>query len=86
MKWTIEMTAEELARKSEIERVMEKRSTQAEAACRPGISQWQMRRITRSYRQERLAGLLSKKRSFPSNRNTKASVLEVVRSFICDPR
>lgn len=86
MTWTIEMSKEELARKTEIERVTERRTTQAEAACRLGISQRHFRRILQRYRQEGLSGLVSKKRGNPSNRKTSAAVLEEVRRFISDPR
>ena len=56
------MTEEELARKSEIERVTEKRSTQSEAAIKLGLSQRQLRRILQRYRKEGVSGLVSKKR------------------------
>ena len=85
MKWTIEMTEEELARKSEIERVLEKRTTQAEAAIKLGLSQRQLRRILQRYRKEGVSGLVSKKRGVPSNRKTNESVMDEVRKFICDP-
>ena len=85
MKWTIEMTEEELARKSEIERVLEKRTTQAEAAIKLGLSQRQFRRILQRYRKEGVSGLVSKKRGVPSNRKTNESVMDEVRKFICDP-
>ena len=76
MKWTIEMTEEELARKSEIERVMEKRTTQAEAAIKLGLSERQFRRILQRYRKEGVSGLVSKKRGVPSNRKTNESVMD----------
>ena len=74
MKWThevycvIEMTSKELARKTEVERALDHRITQKEAAARLGISERQFRRILRRYRQEGDGGLVSRKRRKPSNR------------------
>ena len=47
MKWTIEMTSMELARKTEVERALDHRITQKEVAERLGISERQFRRILR---------------------------------------
>lgn len=85
MTWTIEMSNKELARKTEIERVLDKRNTQKEAAKRLGISERQFRRILRRYRQKGDAGLVSRKRGKPSNRKTDGEIREVVRKFVCDP-
>jgi len=85
MKWTIEMTSKELARKTEVERALDHRLTQREAAARLGISERQFRRIVRRYRQEGDGGLVSRKRGKPSNRKTDAESREVVRKFICEP-
>ena len=86
MTWTIEMNSKELARKSEIERVLEKRTTQAKAAIKLGLSQRQFRRILQRYRKEGVSGLVSKKRGVPSNRKTDESVMAEVRKFICNPQ
>lgn len=85
MTWTIEMSNKELARKTEIERVLDKRNTQKEAAKRLGICERQFRRILRRYRQKGDAGLVSRKRGKPSNRKTDGEIREVVRKFVCDP-
>ena len=85
MKWTIEMTSKELARKKEVERALDHRITQKEAAERLGISERQFRRILRRYRQEGDGGLVSQKRGKPSNRKTDERTRELVREFICDP-
>ena len=85
MKWTIEMTSKELARKTEVERALDRRITQKEAAERLGISERQFRRILRRYRQEGDGGLVSQKRGRPSNRKTDERTRELVREFICDP-
>jgi transposase len=85
MKWTIEMSNKELARKTEVERVLDQRSTQKEAAKRLGISERQFKRILRPYRQEGGGDNLSTQRVKPSNRKTKAEVWEVVWEFVNDP-
>ena len=85
MKWTIEMTSKELARKTEVERALDHRITQKEAAERLGISERQFRRILRRYRQEGDGGLVSQKRGKPSNRKTDERTRELAREFICDP-
>ena len=72
MKWThevycvIEMTSKELTRKTEVERALDHRITQKEAAEGLGISERQFRRILRRYRQEGDGGLVSQKRGKPS--------------------
>lgn len=85
MKWTIEMTSKELARKTEVERALDHRNTQKEAAAKLGISERQFRRILRRYRQEGDEGLVSRKRRKPSNRKTDPETRDIAREFICDP-
>ena len=85
MTWTIEMNNQELCRKTEIERVLEKRTTQSNAASKLGLSERQFRRKLRGYREKGVSGIVSKKRGIPSNRKTEETVMEAVRSFICDP-
>lgn len=79
------MNNQELRRKTEIERVLEKRTTQSNAASKLGLSERQFRRILQSYRKEGVSGIVSKKRGIPSNRKTEETVMEEVRRFICDP-
>ena len=73
MKWThevycvIEMTSKELARKTEVERALDHRITQKEAAVKLGKSERQFRRILRRYQQEADGGLVSRKHRKPSN-------------------
>jgi len=55
MKWKIEMSNEELLRKSVIEGVLEKRERQKDAAARLWISEGHFRRILRRYRSESVA-------------------------------
>ena len=85
MTWTIEMSNEELLRKSVIEGVQEKRESQKDASARLGISERQFRRILRRYRLEGVAGLVSRKRGVPGNRKMEAAIREIVDNFINDP-
>jgi len=85
MTWTIEMSNEELLRKSAIEGVLERRESQKVVSVRLGISERQFRRILQRYRREGISGLVSKKRGVPSNRKTKESIREIVDNFINDP-
>lgn len=85
MKWTIEMSSKELTRKTEVERVLDQRMTQKEAARRLRVSERHFRRILRRYRHEGNAGLVSRKRGKPSNRKTNEEIRELVRDFVCDP-
>lgn len=84
MTWTIEMNSKELARKREIERALDKRITQKEAALRLEISERQVRRWIQSYRREGVSGIVSKRRGRPSNRKTDQVQKEEVLRFIND--
>ena len=79
------MSNKELARKTEVERVVDHRITQKEAASKLGVTERQFRRILQRYRQEGDAGLVSRKRGIPSNRRTDAETREEVRKLITDP-
>ena len=79
------MSSKESARKTEVERVIDHRITQKEAASKLGVSERQFRRILQRYRQEGDAGLVSRKRGIPSNRRTDAETREEVRKLITDP-
>lgn len=85
MKWTIEMSNKELARKTEVERVSDHRISQREAANRLGITERQFRRILQRYRQEGDEGLVSRKRGKPGNRRTDAETRDEVYQFVTDP-
>jgi len=85
MTWTIEMSSKELARKTEVERAIDHRITQREAAHKLGISERQFRRILKRYRQEGDGGLVSSKRGKPSNRRTDIEIVDKVRDFIKQP-
>ena len=80
------MNKKELGRKTEVERVLDHRITQKEAARKLGITERQFRRILNRYRQEGVGGLVSRKRGRPSNRKTDPEVREEVRGFITDPQ
>lgn len=85
MKWTITMSAKELERKSQIEKALDKRITQKEAAEKLGISERQMRRLIRQIRKDGAAGIVSKKRGVPSNRKIPEGVEEQALAFITRP-
>jgi len=65
---TVTMSYEELDRVSVIERVIEKRLTQREAARMLGLTSRQVRRLRRAYVRDGAVGLASKHRGRPSNR------------------
>jgi transposase-like protein len=65
---TVSMSYEELDRVSVIERVLEKRLTQREAARILGLTSRQVRRLRRAYGRDGAVGLASKHRGKPSNR------------------
>jgi len=62
------MSYEELDRVSVIERVIEKRLTQREAARILGLTSRQVRRLRRAYGRDGPGGLASRHRGRPSNR------------------
>ena len=70
----IEMSNEELLRKSAIEGVLERRESQKVVSARLGISKRQFRRLLQRYRREGQSGLVSKKRGVPSNRKMAQSM------------
>ena len=82
MTWTINMSAKELERKSQIERALDKRITQKEAAETLGISERQIRRLIQQYRKEGAGGLVSKKRGVPSNRKIAPEVEKQAIAFM----
>jgi hypothetical protein len=68
------MSYEELDRVSVIERVIERRLTQREAARMLGLTSRQVRRLRRAYVRDGPGGLASKHRGRPSNRRLPAAV------------
>jgi hypothetical protein len=81
---TLTMSYEELDRVSVVERVIEKRLTQLEAARMLSLSSRQVRRLCRAYEREGPVGLASKHRGRPSNRRLRPELgleaLSLVRS------
>jgi len=67
MKWTIRMTREELKRKTYLDKAIDRRITQKAAAETLGISERQVRRLIRRYRQDGDAGLMSQQRGLPTS-------------------
>jgi transposase-like protein len=65
---TVTMSYEELDRVSVMERVIEKRRTQREAARMLGMTSRQVRRLRRAYLRDGAVGLASKHRGRSSNR------------------
>ncbi len=68
------MSYEELDRVSVIERVIEKRLTQREAARMLGLTSRQVRRLRRAYEQDGARALASKHRGRPSNRRLSSEL------------
>jgi len=68
------MSYEELDRVGVIERVIEKRLTQAEAATMLGLTSRQVRRLRWAYERDGPGGLASKQRGRPSNRRLPAAL------------
>ena len=78
MMWvgTVTMSAKELDRREVLGRVAERRLTQRRAAEQLGVSERQVRRLSRALRQQGACGLVSRKRGRPSNRKLLAGVRE----------
>ncbi len=70
------MSYEELDRVSVIERVIEKRLTQREAARMLGLTTRQVRRLRRAYERDGPRGLVSKRRGRASNRRLRSELRE----------
>ena len=82
------MSYQELDRVGVIERVIEKRLTQLEAARMLGLTSRQVRRLRRAYERDGPVGLVSKHRGRPSNRRLRPELeheaLALVRSQHAD--
>jgi hypothetical protein len=76
MTWagTVTMSVRELDRLEVLGRVAERRLTQRRAAEQLGLSVRQVRRLCRALGQQGAAGLVSRKRGWPSNRRLPAAV------------
>jgi len=65
------MSKKELTRLEVIQKIEEKRLKQREAAERLRVSERQVRRLLKAYRQSEAVGLVSKRRGQPSNNRMK---------------
>lgn len=74
------MSYEELDRVRVVERVIEKRLSQAEAARILGLTSRQVRRLRRAYERDGAGALASKHRGRPSNRRLTAALRREARS------
>jgi hypothetical protein len=78
MTWvgTVTISAKELDRLEILGRVAERRLTQRQAAAQLGVTERQVGRLCRALRQQGAAGLISRKRGRPSNRQWLPAVRE----------
>lgn len=79
------MTETELKRKTYLDKAIDRRLTQKAAAESLGISERQVRRLIRRYRQDGNEGLVSLQRGRPSNRRLKEELVAQIRQFIHQP-
>jgi transposase len=77
----ITMSHKELQRRDVIRRVLKQALKQSQASKMLGISVRQVKRLCRSYRQEKEKGLLSKKRGKPSNHQTDPAIKQQIISL-----
>lgn len=85
MKWTIEMTEEELQRKTIVEQALDKRITQKVGAEKLGMSERQFRRLIKQYRQNGSVGLVSGHRKRPSNNRLEETERQAITEMLSDP-
>jgi len=70
------MSYEELDRVGVVERVIERRLTQREAARMLGLTSRQVRRLRRAYVRDGAVGLASRHRGRPSNRRLASTIAD----------
>jgi hypothetical protein len=78
----VSMNPKELARNACVQRIAERRQTQAEAAGELGISLRQVERLYATYKRAGAAGLVSKRRGKPSNRRLPTARQEAVVALV----
>lgn len=78
------MSNKELDRLEVVRRVLERRLTQREGAVALGVSERQMGRLCRAYREQGPEGLVSKKRGRRSNRQYPDCVRELATRLVCE--
>lgn len=71
---TIQMSAKEITRLEAMQRVKDQRMSQVEAARQMGLSERQVQRLWRAYREHGAAGLVSKRRGKKSNHQLSQTV------------
>jgi len=77
------MSKKELTRLEVIQKIEEKRLKQREAAERLRVSERQVRRLLKAYRQSGAVGLVSKRRGQPSNNRLKMGVKQQAIDLTC---
>jgi len=84
MTWvgTVTMSAKELDRLEILGRVAERRLTQRQAAAQLGLTERQVGRLCRALRQQGAAGLVSRKRGRPSNRQWLPAVRDQATALV----
>src|SRR5689334_22520781 len=78
----ITMSKKELTRAQVMQRLVEKRIQQAQAAQMLGLSVRQVKRLLRSFRQQGAPGLISQRRGQPSNHQLPAQVKVKARGLL----
>mgnify|MGYP005651829829 FL=1 len=76
------MSNRELHRAEIIQKLIDKRLVETEAAEQLGLSVRQVRRLKKAYSKNGVKGLISKKRDKPSNRKYPDSVKELALAYI----
>lgn len=79
------MTETELKRKTILDKAIDRRLTQKAASEALGISERQVRRLLKRYREDGNEGLVSQQRGKPSNRRLKEDIVEQIKQFINQP-
>jgi transposase len=82
MEKLLTMSNKEMTRLEAMQRIKDKRLTQKEAAGLLGISIRQVKRLWRAYRKKGVSGLVSQRRSKPSNNRLDAGVVQRVLDLI----
>lgn len=82
------MSQKEVKRSQVLDRLKEGKISQQEAAQQMNISTRQVRRLAKRYQREGLAGLISKKRGYASNRRLdetlRATAIQLIGAHYCD--
>ena len=82
LKGLFTMSTKELERLSTIEKTIDKRLTQVIAARHLGVTERQIKRLVRNYKDYGPEGLLSKQRGSPSNRKYSDEKIEAIKTLV----